>query len=97
MGSTEAVTRNLEALKMQMECQAEFARSGLELALSAIDHWRRTAGGFQSDCSGKLHARERIAYFQTAASIFAEFLTPASMPSTTPRPFSAQNRMSHRS
>jgi hypothetical protein len=74
MASTEAVLRNLEVLQMQMKCQADFAASGLELALDSVAHWRQVADGFKSDCEQKMRALESVARFQNAATIFTELL-----------------------
>jgi hypothetical protein len=74
MGSTESVLRNLEALQYQMHCQAEFARSGLELATGAIDHWRGVAVGFKSDCAEAMLARASVETFRNAAKICGELL-----------------------
>ena len=75
MGSTESVLRNLEVLQYQMHCQAEFARSGLELATCAIDHWRSVAAGFTSDCAEAMQAKASVETFRNAAGIFQEILT----------------------
>jgi hypothetical protein len=74
MGSTEAVTRNLEVLSMQMHSQAEFARSGLETALAAIKHWQAVAASYCSDCVEAMQAKKSVETFRDAAAIFAGVL-----------------------
>jgi hypothetical protein len=74
MGATEVTLRNLEVLQMQMRSQAKFAQAGLDIALSAIEHWQAEADGFRSDCAEKLRACESVEYFRAAANVFAELL-----------------------
>jgi hypothetical protein len=74
MGATESVLRNLEVLRMQLRCQGEFARSGLELATAAIDHWQTAADRFKSDCAEAMQARASVETFRSAEKIFAELL-----------------------
>ena len=74
MGSTESVLQNLEALKMQMQCQCEFAQSGLEIALGAVEHWRQVAASYKSDYEAAMQARASVERFREAAAIFGELL-----------------------